>query len=221
MAKYGFQPPNPTIPGIAKRFAHVNISSPVSTSTMAYSPVPKVSNQQSYFPVPSPSIATGTGYVPIPSSQITTVSTSVNSTTNIHVPTSTVNKDINRKQFAFEHHYPLTKIAYTQQWYNRLGSLGHFAGIYITPWEAVIKGYHMGATWNATFIDKAILDPDRHQLMSSTLHHFPPHKDLFTGECEHYHMLSATTKDGYQLLYEILRTIHPALGKNRVQPLHT
>ena len=161
--------------------------------------------------------------IPVPSLHVPATNVPV-ATTPAQIPHSmyfqpfTVNSVLDPKNFNIKNHYPLTKVQDTHQWYNRFHSLACVTGNYVAPWDAIIKGNTMGASWDAKYVDPAIMDPARRELMSGNLHLFLSHKDLFTGECESYHMLSATTKDGYELLYQIVRMVHPSLGNAPVQP---
>ena len=135
-------------------------------------------------------------------------------------PTANSASTLDLKKFSVKDHYPLTSYKGIQSWYNRFQKYATSRNCFVTEWRHVTKNKIMGSMWDH-YVPVEV--KKNYNVMQAAIHSFLSHPDTFGGECAHFCLITETTSDGYEALYNILRHAHPALGqvrKQAKQPIH-
>jgi hypothetical protein len=76
----------------------------------------------------------------------------------------------------------------------------------------------MGTIWNVASLDQIVLD--RQDIMSAAITCLLSSPSMFAGECSEFaNRIINSYGNGYMALYQIIRLVHPLLGKSTSQPV--
>jgi hypothetical protein len=123
---------------------------------------------------------------------------------------------LNAKDFMKAESINMCDMGEAMQWYSTLGTHGSVNGVFIPPLRSIVKGQSMGNLWQKKFVGLTVRR--RRSTMSNYIYKLlmiDGVLPLANGELRD--IVMASGEDGYEVLYKIIRFVHPKLIDTNVE----